>query len=1278
MYLGLSLLLVLVCVILWRIIHKAKLKIDQRFLHSRSVSVTLIFSVAVVVFFAQILLLVNSILRISFIREIVFYVFPSENASAAFFWIVTLLLGVLISLFFLVLIWLCYWLWLKPIAGTPILRTRNPLEKLFNRISASFYHLQEAPAEIMPRAHAIGHWIRYIRNIFGVLLLGEGVAVSAYLNFNMLTLNDESATSIIKSLFMLPLLTFFLLDQIVIFLQAERKDGNVLINTERLGLTHTGDYNKFVNLYERCFGGKALISYYINNSPLSNGSLFSGPDSELLARASNPRLLSAVCRSVNNATRPLRSNYIEALVDLINGNSMIMFDSFRGEFVLYYLSYLQQNLFLRRKALVIASSDDQVQQIIEQYKEVFLRINKTHPIWKIESVRSMPIHDANNVDILVCTLKQLFDSDLLKENVAFFRDLHDVTILDIYSLLCREKLNLLRLFRSINQKNVQFMFFSEENNDDIKKSVAEVLDTKNISLYSNLNNNSQVCIMCWREESYYKTQHVISKNLKNDFGIGYTLALIACKFDVSRIHIHGHSDVPLKTYAGTVKASAALINEEFFKTDRINVESVIRHNPIIAYHDENLSFDIYYDNPKNLLNTIRLAMSNTASVTSMIHIISKPYMLRDYFAHTIQNLSGTQMRVPSLKDNLKPHCIVLLIMLREKGMTLESVVAYMNNLGVKEKNVEKLLSLALESSFGKDNSYDVYQSFSFADMGIPKFENNQYHYTYTITLTNEKIYHEAIALANDYVQITGATIGALPISKSAVYNYCLPGQMLCYDGRRYLIDSINNGVVQVNLEETVEKEEDYTHCYEFAAHETRAPSVTVQKDEYTICKLYQLPIQRTTTGFLAHYNGLDFNKENNNTTARVLETPIEETKTVSVLELSIQSPFGETYERSATLFCVLFRGLLETVLPNNYRDIMVTSAISRAALEELPFEPETPAGMREDPIPSDWLENLNYELPLSRMILKLFPNLEGDFFLPNSPDAIHLYFINFNDDDSAVRSVMADMDRLLSILRAYMDWVVQNPRIPHAYLKLGYHLFPPLFDTQNVQACLQRIAQDSTTSDGSLSGELTVSDMESSICCDFCGRPIPVSMEVFDDSRIMCEDCAKHRVSERDEVNKLLDQAYQTMEDLYQITIPRNIKVRFAAATSIKNKYPSDNNPGSRVLGLYLPSEKAIWIERGGPEACVLSTLIHELTHAWQDANVNMNKLSNKIIEGHSTFVEIQCLRRIGQTIYAEYWEKSVLSRTDDYAEGLRYWQSLIDPDDPDPEKNIFHQMLKL
>ena len=88
-----------------------------------------------------------------------------------------------------------------------------------------------------------------------------------------------------------------------------------------------------------------------------------------------------------------------------------------------------------------------------------------------------------------------------------------------------------------------------------------------------------------------------------------------------------------------------------------------------------------------------------------------------------------------------------------------------------------------------------------------------------------------------------------------------------------------------------------------------------------------------------------------------------------------------------------------------------------------------------------------------------------------------------------------------------------------------------------------------------------------------------------------------------------------------------------------------------------------------------MSTLLHELTHAWQFANIDADKLDLKYIEGHSTYVEIECTRELGQVVYADFLERSVLSVNNEYSQGLRYWKECIRHE---ADKNIFHHIQQM
>jgi len=1246
------------------------------------VLVTIIYAVLSTVLYVQVLRLIDHFLAVPVVRAALFYVMPSANISAAFFWAVTVLSCLILSVVYCALMKILHRIWMSPVSRKPEFNAGSLPGRIFLKVSSLFYYVDEEEASLKLVGRNVGQWLRMMRNWFGLLLLIEAVAIPLYLQLDLLIINDILFSNLVKSLYLIPVISLFILDQMVFFLMSDLRNDDTEIKTEENRLNHIGDYMKMLPIYESLFGGDALISTYLNDH-IVDRSLFSGPDSEQLKLADSPELLSAICRNVNNAVQPLSTQYVNALKDLINGKSVAVFDSCRGEFNYYYLSYLQQNLFLRRKALIICDTRSQVKGVKMQYIEIFRAINKVNPIWRIHDVMSMPVNQLD-ADILVCTEEEVTAPTFFKGYGSFLSYVHDVLVLHPYNIICRQNIFSRRFFRGLAKRRIQFAFFFPENSTDAINVLEDLLDGQEIVLYNNFNSTARACILCWRQESSYKTQTAISENLYNDFGVAYTIAVLAITLNVSRINIHAPGSVPLESYRSTVKKYIQELSDKAFKKDSVSIDSIVRHNPLSAFHEKELSFDILYDDYNNLLNVTRLALSTSADVSAMIHIVSRPYMLRDYFADNIsalcQDYEGIQHLVPFISGGLVAPAVALLVRLWEDGMTCEEVVSYMRRFGVQEDNVEKLLEMALELVYTDGSPVNVYQCFTFGSEEYPLFRNDvdpsrdQYSYVYTrkVSLASERIYNDVCAMSVKNVQVTGSHVEVLPIAVQSVYNHFLPMQMHAFSGKWYIIRSVDNGKVWVEPEETIEREESYTPLFEIPRASLSGSARQSKTDDNVRCDLFDLDITRKITGYFVHKNGLDFNSDF--THRSLLESPVEADLRTSCLRIRISFSFGPKYHGSAALLTVLFRGLLETVLPCNYQDVLVLSGVDTDAFDPELFVKETGRQLREDPIPSDWLEAEDYVLPIKRNILELFPSLEGTDLMTNTENTVDLYLVDVSGVENAVlETILKDVPRLISILYSYLDWVLANPTLRHAYLKFGYHQIPGFFDVTTVFNCLERISQRKSAPVKGLAGKTIVFDGSAVERCSFCGRPVAVSGWRFDDKRIMCEDCYKHRTTERKEVKDLLQRAYETLESTYGITLPRGIKICFKSATSIAKA--AGRVQDGRILGFYNEGRRELWVERGGPATCVLSTLMHELTHAWQYANLDMKRLDLKYIEGHSTYVEIQCTRALGDTVYADFWESNVETRNDPYGEGYRYWKRRMRQES---DKNIFHHIRHL
>lgn len=1275
MYLAISALFLLLVIGLAMLSHKMKLPIEHRVLHIRSVLMTLAFDIAVVCLFVRILDLLDMFLGITAVRNALFRIMPQTNVSAAFFWIVTLLSCLFVCIAYCLVLWAVYTFWLRRMSKKAYLRKKNILTKLFTRLSAFFYEVEGNP-EVKKLWANVGRWLRYMRNVFSVGIIAEAIVIPVYLQAELTLINDFTFSAGVKSLYMVPVLTWFLLDQVVIFLQADLGSEDILLETEESRLSHFGDYKKLIAIYDDAFGGQALISYYVNE-PSMEKELFSGATDEQKKRAENPELLEAICRSVNNLVNPLPPNFIDALVDLINGKSIAVFDSLSGEFQLFYLAYLQRELYLRRKALVVCDTDDQVRAVISEFRDIFKKINKSHEIWKISDIGSLLRESDADPHVLICTEEELIKYNLEESNAGFCRDIHDVFVIHAYDIMCRPNPFSFRFFSSLQKSNAQFVFLLPENNRDIDSSLEIRLNGADICLYDNYNEEAGACILCWRAESYYKTQQALSMDLYHDFGLAYTIASIAVANGVSNIYMHMPENVPYRTYAAAINAYSNILAKRYFHKESISMDSFVICNPIVAFRNKDLSFDIFYDEYNNLLNVVMQALSNCAELTSMVHIVSRPYMLRDYFADhldkLVRNDKGMQLIVPVFYQELQAPSVALLILLREKGMTIEDIIDYMAQFGVTGKNVEEVLLLAIRSAFGEDKFQHVYSYFTFGDGEKTEFYDDQYHYTRLIKLTNETIYEKACALTENNVVVTGAHEEVLPFARSSVYNRFLPGQCHSFGGERFEILSIENGKLEVRSEETLEREKEYTAIYDIpVAMMAETPTLVWNHNEKYSRELFPITVKRSIRGYFSHTNGLDFYGDN--IKRCIWETPIEETKNVYALRLKLKFPFNAHHDTAAALLVMLMRGLLESAVPKNYQDILVVSRLDKEGFDETLFDDAPANAIRKDPIPHDWLIADDNELPLCQELKDLFQSFGETNLELNTENEINLYLIDFSSNGMHVLAGIAEeTTRLFNVLFGYLDWVIKNPHLKHCYLRFGYHQIPGIFNLSVVYSCLEQIAQYAPNVSGGLHGKLVSFDLTQNVHCSFCGRSIAVSHWQFDDDRIMCEDCYKHRATERREIQVLLKQAYETLESTYGIKLPEGIKIKFKSAASIRKA--SGVSAGGRVLGFYHFGRREIWVERGGPEPCVLSTLMHELTHAWQHANIDVDNIELKYLEGHSTYVEIECTRRLGQPVYADFWERSVLAGSDEYAQGLRYWKDRLKIES---DKNIFHHMAQM
>lgn len=1272
MFLVCSIILTALAALLCIVARNTKLDIRHRVLHIRYVIVTILFSVVSVFLFAVILGWLGQLLSLPAIRNLLFYLMPPSNVSAGFYWIVTLVCCVLLMLVYCLLMNLLSVIWLQPLSKKAnYLSKPFILEKPLNALAGLFYAIRDDRAILPPQKANVGRWIRTMRRTLGVMLLLESLFIGLYIQFDWTFLGVDTFSLIVKSLYMIPVLSYIILEQVELFLSADRKKGEILTDTEEIGSEQKGSYDALVDLYNMLFGGKSLIAYYVGNGKGAvDREMFSGITKEQSERVCSPELLNALCRNVK-CVSPLSNSYTNGLIDLINGENIAVFDTPWGEFDAYYLAYIQHRLSLREKVLVICDTELQVKRMKERFTSIFKRLNMTSSIWRIHDIDSMT---DDETDVLICTEEQFLANPIDEKYPNFNRALKIVVVLNAYGLLCCEPSYISRLFDFFANKNAQFVFYIPENNTDIRNELQEKIPCGPIRLCENPYVNARTNMLFWRSEAVYKPQLAISERLYHDFGVAFTIAIIAGKCDVSSVHVLAPESVPTKTYYDLVtREYTKVLIEDYLRSDAINLSTIIHNNDYSIADPSALSFNVVYDEYNNLLNVAKTWLSYGGSTSSMLHIVSKPYMLRDYFACNMDSLcaesTGLQMIIPGNPLSQRTPAIALLIRMR-RGIRCQDLFSFANAYGIQEERLDRILCQILNMVFGRNHGYDVYNCFSFTECRQPKL-TTAFLYTVNVTLVDEKLYKRVCRMTEDFICLKGSYTEILPVNKADVYNRFLPKQCVSFGNTRYIIESIRDGAVQLKAEETVDMECSYTPIYHITGMErTRELNGHTISTDKISTQYFEARISREITAYYAHPGLLDLT-DKTSTTRVDLQPSIRETKTVPCLRLALRCPLNDCSDKVANTLCFLLRGALETFLPKNYQDLLVFSKIDREAVcKGVSFK--NTSGLLEDPIPSDLMTGFNEVEQIDPAIRDLIPEIHSDAVEANTAEMIYLYIAQFSEQEVGLLSaIAADFDRILLTVMNYLNWSEARKEKMPEYLRFGYTSTPGIFDTSATVFCLSRFVTYIPRRSTNSAGDLRIAGSTNQ-CCSFCGKPVSVSYVQLDDGRIMCPHCHSHITNSREEIKQMLKTAIDTIQKHYGVTIPEGIKVKFKSASTIR-KECGTSGPG-RVLGFYNLRRREIWVERNGPKPCVLSTLIHELTHAWQHANVNMNDIPLQYLEGHTSYVEVECTRLLKQPIYAEFMDTQLMAAQDEYGIGYRFWKDHLRNQS---DKNIFHHMLE-
>ena len=292
---------------------------------------------------------------------------------------------------------------------------------------------------------------------------------------------------------------------------------------------------------------------------------------------------------------------------------------------------------------------------------------------------------------------------------------------------------------------------------------------------------------------------------------------------------------------------------------------------------------------------------------------------------------------------------------------------------------------------------------------------------------------------------------------------------------------------------------------------------------------------------------------------------------------------------------------------------------------------------------------------IPELIRKAYPELT-EFPFAREENEIGILFIQDSCIDNGIaQSLKKELDqpnsKLMSLARDYLEWVNKGQPSEKNYLYFGYSELPECFDLSGLIDVLDQLPRVESK------GKAEIEEIEEGCC--YCGCRLGTRYYILKDgigrgNRKVCEDCFKGRVHKKTELKRIYHEAEKYLQE-FDVEMPKDLKVRFASAKSIRKFI--DQGDIRSVLGFARIDKNELWVEIDAPEANIMQTLIHEMTHIWQHMHLDFTKMTveeaKRLKEGHSSFMEVRYLMDAGKKVMARMTRKNLEKRKDEYGTGF-------------------------
>jgi len=629
---------------------------------------------------------------------------------------------------------------------------------------------------------------------------------------------------------------------------------------------------------------------------------------------------------LNGESKSYDADYISATLKLLNGTNVVFYDPFYRDLGKYLILPMLYNLLSNKKCLIVTARESVKSDIAAWAHEILVDYGKIDSLWRVRELD----HRDPECEVGVLGFAQFYDPESIKANADFLRNVGFVVMVEPSLIVNTGQigLSILADYMTVDDVTPTYCFL-DRITDGLVDSISHVLQINITEVEAPPVSRNIHTSMAWDADGDYLSEKLFDKQTKY-MGNGIELAAVAIKNQIPEVEWFSESKVPIKDikwiagqyFATICKYMNQPIQQESLY-DRVKFISNIWSTTKADY-----KFLIAEDEFMNMFNTMRMFLSRGDKQT-FVNIFSESYLLRDYMRCNpmmfVSNPDAIPSIVPDYAKTERNTLIKMLMLMTTREVHESQLLNEFKLVGIENDDANSILTALLKEYFGIDRTIIRVRSEKQDEEEKSLDEKNLYSITEDSFNRNfKKTLKNAFFICEDEDEIRYIDAKLF----GHVTQVVLPGQLVVYDGKSYIVHSISseNGVVLRRASNLYDGRKYYRQIRKYSidtyGEKQIISSRTVMDVDVTRLKLN---FKVSTTGFL------EMNKNHDLRTARVVnfandpnvEEYTREYRNKSVLRIKLP----DADENVMFTIAMLLSELMRSVFPSAWPYIAITTKL---------------------------------------------------------------------------------------------------------------------------------------------------------------------------------------------------------------------------------------------------------------------------------------------------------------------------------------------------------------